>query len=403
MLYYTAASVDSDYSGVLGGTGNSISGNTLGGINDIVGGTDNKITGGASIGVVVGGSSNEIANTGIYEGIFAGLNNTISTTGQKNTIIGGEDNIIQNSGSRNGIYGGYGNSLNVATNQCHIFGGIQNYMTNNPYQCAIVAGQANGITGGNEKSVIIGGFNNEIKSYGDISTIIGSQTCSALGYKTTIIGAEQSHIYNDSRFSGIYGGYGNQLNGNNSQGIAIINSWQSKTEGSGSERHIIINSDSCSITGNSYTNKHATIIASANSEIEPGYERSVLIGLSGKSALYSATTHMENTYVWGHETHENTITTTISNQQTFNADLGMVQYCDVAAGNLNLIFQNVRNGEMYRWVIDNTSGGSISLNSISVPSGFTAVQDTGGGSVSAGTHTFYITCINDLVVVGHYR
>ena len=130
---------------------------------------------------------------------------------------------------------------------------------------------------------------------------------------------------------------------------------------------------------------------------------SALIASSGRTTQYDKTLHTDNTYVWGHETHPNTITTTIANVQYFNADNGMVQYCDVAAGNLNLDFTNVRNGEMYRWVINNTSGGVINLNSVAVPAGFTYVDDTASGNYGNGFHTFYITVINDYVVVGHYK
>lgn len=284
-----------------------------------------------------GSSSNIIGTSGCY----------ITGGGNRNNIFGGTDHQLSTSGNNNQIYGG----LN------HIFNGVN-------YNSAIMAGVNNNIGGNMEKGVIIGGLNNSMTSYGDISTIIGSQGCSTIGYKTMILGAEQCHVYQDARFSGIYGGYGNQLNNSNSQGTSIINSWSSTMEGSGMERAIIINSDSCSITGSSYSNKHASIIGSTNSGIGANKERAILLGLSAKTALYSATTQVENLHA--HKVISNDVINVGGVSGTINVDLSLGGlYKFVLQGTSSVNFTNWREGAQYKFLVYNDGSHTISGMTIS--------------------------------------
>ena len=379
------------YSSILGSIGSSISDN---GGSVAVGGSSNTLTSG-SVNVSVGGYTNDITG-GDYGFLAGGVNNELGGSGQKNVVIGGEDNLLQNSGNRNGIFGGYQNTMNVATNQNYIFGGISNQMTNNPYQSAILAGQSNQISGGNEKSVIIGGYLNNITSYGDISTIIGSQNCSSLGYKTIIYGGENNHIYNDSRFSGIWGGFGNQINSSNTQGAVILNSWQSRMEGSGGERHIIINSDSSSITGNSYTTKHATIIASTNSGIGADKERAVLIGLSGQSALYSATTQVENIHTHKTETFDIIDGGNVGGNIDVDSSLGTI-FTFTMTADTTPNFINLRSGQRFIFIVENVGSYAVPTATVDGVSSTVYAKNGSLNPTNGGYTKYTATYVNGIL------
>ena len=268
-----------------------------------------------------------------------------------------------------------------------------------------------------------GAMNAIIASYGSTTEVEG-------GFANTIISSKGGSFIQRGENNTIISGQGPQIYGGGNQVALATNGWNM----SYGYNNLVACSESGSMGNHRYTavignyqfgesdsGNQCFVAASENTRLESRGsfaswksiisgkqttcqdEGASMIATSGRSSNYPWTLHTDNTYVWGHETHPNTITTTISNTQYFDADLGMVQYVDVSSGNLNLNFTNVRNGEMYRWVIYNGTGGVISLNSVSVPVGFTYVDDTTGGNYATGIHTFYITIINDLVIVGHYK
>lgn len=349
--------------------------------NAITNGTSNSVSSTQDDNTIVGGELNSISNS-LRGGILGGYSNTISSssTDGANTIVGGYASTISNGGvgsiiganatiSSGGLY-----NVVAATFASNIASGSRNFVAGGVY-LDMNSGDNNVLLGGNNNDInagtgmgIIAGQSNVIQDYGQTGVIIGCENSSLKGYKTWISGGEANHIYNDSRFTGIYGGYGNQVNGTNSQGIAIINSWQSKTYGSGAERHLIINSDQSTITGSSYTNKHATIIASNNSHIAPNYEKAVLIGLDGKSALYSATTQMDNTHT--HRVHSFDVIDVGSVGGNIDVDCSLASlFLFTLTANTIPNFINFRDGQKITFVITNTTYG--------VPS----ATISGGGSV----------------------
>ena len=267
-------------------------------------------------------------------------------------------------------------------NSVYISNGSQHSILSS-FRCRIEGGERSAIIA-NEDGFINNAYNGAIIGnvggtiYNGPSLLAGSQGCTIYSNRAVVLASEGMNM--NSNMSASIASYGGTINGNLYQ-VSLGTYVPTFTNPGGYENMIQIGAR----------------------ESEVGHQRASMISTSGRTSQYEGTAHFDGTYVWGHETHPNTQTTTISNIQYFNADNGMIQYCDVAAGNLNFEFQNVRNGEMYRWVIDNTSGGIISLNSVAVPVGFTYVDDTTGGNYSTGIHTFYISVIKDLVIVGHYR
>ena len=127
-------------------------------------------------------------------------------------------------------------------------------------------------------------------------------------------------------------------------------------------------------------------------------EGASLIATSGRTSLYDWTLHTDNLYSYERIQSNTNITTTVANVQTLTGGLGMVQYTDVGAGNLNLQIDDVRNGEVYRWVIDNQTGGSVSVNSTATNTGFTITDNT-ANQLSTGAHIFTIVVVNDKIII----
>ena len=127
-------------------------------------------------------------------------------------------------------------------------------------------------------------------------------------------------------------------------------------------------------------------------------EGASLIATSGRTSLYDWTLHTDNLYSYERIQSNTNITTTVANVQTLTGGLGMVQYSDVTAGNLNLQIDDVRNGEVYHWVIDNQTGGSISVNSTATNTGFTITDNT-ANQLSTGAHIFTIVIVNNKIII----
>lgn len=325
--------------------------------------------GSVSTGSVANGSSDllatdssEIRNNSTTSAVVASYGSYIDD-GQNHFIGGANGCSIQTGAAGHGaivgsdsvsITGGYNNLIGGSYNGPNISGGEENVILASFGGCAIQGG-------GNNFIAAAQGF------------VMGSNS-----YKNAGIAAEAGG-WAGPRFSFAGGGYNltsNSANGNQLAGLAY--------------------------NGLTFDSLGSYIYHSAGVAVESGTinkTTSALIASSGKTTQYDYTLHTDNTYVWGHQTHPNTITTTISNVQYFNADNGMVQYCDVSAGNLNLTFENIRNGEVYDWIIDNTSGGSISLNSVAYPIGFSSSHNISGGGVSVGPNMFRIVVINDVVYI----
>jgi len=182
----------STYCAILGGNGNSVSGN----FSIIGGGSQNSLSGGYSI--VGGGSLNSIVSAtyafigggglnttrGDYSFIGGGSYNTVETNGDYGTISGGRLNVLD--GDYSVISGGYNNTIMSSTSYpatgTTIAGGEGNtVMVNGHYNTysAIGGGYDNTIDG--SFSVIGGGFSNiaQYTSEQAYMTICG-------GYRNTV-------------------------------------------------------------------------------------------------------------------------------------------------------------------------------------------------------------------------
>lgn len=123
-----------------------------------------------------------------------------------------------------------------------------------------------------------------------------------------------------------------------------------------------------------------------------------MVAASGRTTQYETTLHTDNLYSFERIQSATNVTTTVSNEQFLTGGEGMVQYTDVSSGNLNLKINGVRNGEVYHWVIDNQTGGSISVNSVATDTGFT-ITDNSSNSMSSGVHIFTIVVVNNKIII----
>lgn len=128
------------------------------------------------------------------------------------------------------------------------------------------------------------------------------------------------------------------------------------------------------------------------------HDISVMMAASGRTTQYSNTTHTDNLYSFGRIQTSTTSGTSISNEQFLTGGGGMVQYTTIGAGNLNLKINGVRNGEVYHWVINNDTGGSVSINSVATDTGF-GITDNSANSLTTGRHIFTIVIVDDHIVM----
>lgn len=282
--------------------------------------------------------------------------------GQNHFIGGGQGCSIQTGAAgHSGIVGADGVSITGGYNQ-------------------FIGGSYNGpsITGGEENSILssIGGT----QVSGNNNAAIGTQGVVVDGSKTIALGVEGSTQQAGSYvvFGAGYN-YQSQINNLSRQGHFAF---QNLNVGDGLAGFDI---------GGSLATSGATITL----------QGSAGVSLSNQTTLYNWTLHTDNLYSFGRIQTATEISTSVSNVQTLSGGLGMVQYTDVPAGNMNLAINDVRNGEVYHWVISNDTGGSISINSTSTNTGYAIHQDVGGGSFGTGKHLFTIAVVNNMIVISH--
>ena len=214
---------DSKYSGIFGGSGNTISTDGVSGYQPdgsaIIGGKDNIIS---STAVSTG-----LFDAGAWSVIAGGSNNTIS--GHSNSFIGGgTSNIIDFSDGNNFIIGGFQNTLksahagiigtedSIIEEECDrsiILGGNVNTIHSLQTDSAIIAGNNNVITGNSTNSGLISiGTNSAYINDGDYTALMGGQSSSAItSSNSVILGGNQNTLDTTTR-SAIVGGFQNTLN-----------------------------------------------------------------------------------------------------------------------------------------------------------------------------------------------
>lgn len=321
--------------------------------------------------IILGSSNSQIIDTATGSGtgdnaILASTSSTIEKDqGASTAIIASNDARISNDvgeGAMNAIIASYGN--------IEIEGGFANGMMASSNGSFIQRG---------ERNAIIGGAGPQIYGGGNQVAIATNGWQMNYGYNNFVAACESGAMGNH-RYSAVIGNYqfGETDAGNQCFVAAGENTRLESRGGFASWKSIVSGKDTTSQD-----------------------EGAAMISTSGRSSNYPWTLHTDNLYAFERVQSETNITTTVANVQTLTGGLGMVQYTDVAAGNLNLQINDVRNGEVYHWVIENTSGGSISLNSSSTNTVFTILQDIGGGSFGNGAHLFTIVVVNNKIIISH--
>ena len=386
----------------------------------IINGTNRAVIVASTEAEINGGAGNFIAAA-----VEDGAGHAIINNGTGTAIIATRGYHSINNSSYSGMFASKDIQLNG--NECVFsLGAGQSYIGNNGYFTGAIAVNANSQINNCTTSVLIADKNCQVNLQGSNNgVIIGSidSTDFTISNNSEISGVYSSYqatLAPNNFVNNIWGSYNCRLNdANNTGGTIVGNIFGSKgsvieTTGSVAQTNMgMFNTNTSSIVGTSLFMN--TIIGSDNADINggsnntiigctgptiTGLDDAVLIGIFDglNDAIYTKTVHMDNLYSFGRIQTETKISTTVANVQTLTGGEGMTQYTDVSAGNLNLAINGVRNGEVYHWVIDNTSGGAISVNSTSTDTGFTITDNT-ANTLTAGPHIFTIVVVNNKIII----
>ena len=330
-------------------------------------------------------------------------------------LLRNTNNVVESSINSNGIFiatdafsGGFQvlrgsntTSAVIASTESYIDSG-QNAFIGGGQGCSIQVGAAghNAIVGSDSVS-ITGGYNHFIGGSYNGPSIIGGEECVILAS----VGGSQLSGNNN----GLVGTQGVLVDGTMTVGLACEGSTQQAGNhflfGGGYNLQGQINN---LINQGHFGYKNLNVgdgISGFNVGGSLGTEdctvdktRSVMIAASGHSTLYETTLHTDNLYSYGRIQSATSSGTSISNEQFLTGGGGMVQYTTIGAGNLNLKINGVRNGEVYHWVINNDTGGSVSINSVATDTGF-GITDNSANSLTTGRHIFTIVIVDDHIVV----
>jgi len=337
-------------------------------INDLLRNTNNIIESGINtnnIAVAADGFNanfQPLRNSSTTSAVVASMESYIDA-GQNAFIGGAQGSSIQSgTAGHTGIIGCDGVSITGGYN--HFIGGSYNGPS-------ITGGEENVILASVGGTQVGGNRNAAIASQGFVIGGNSEKTCGA--------GVEAGG-WNGPRYSFAGGGYNLTTNndGGNDHGALAYNG--------------------LTFDGN---NKGGFLYKVAGIAVQDGTiqnDITALVAASGRTTIYDQTLHTDNLYSWGRVQTATEVSSTINNEQFLTGGLGMVQYTDVSAGNLNLKINGVRNGEVYHWVIDNQTGGSISVNSIATDTGFT-ITDNSSNSLTTGAHIFTIVIVNDKIII----
>ena len=337
--------------------------------------------------------------------LLRNTNNIVESSTFTNAISIAADGFNANFQS---IRGSSTTSAVVASMESYIDGG-QNAFIGGGQGCSIQTGAAghNAIVGSDGVS-ITGGYNHFIGgSYSGPSIVGGEENVILASVGGTQVGGQRNAAIASQGF--VIGGNsektcgaGVEAGGWNGPRYSFAGGgYNLTTNNDGGNDHGALAYNGLTFDGN---NKGGFLYKVAGIALQDGTIQNdicALIAASGRTTIYDQTLHTDNLYSYGRIQSATNVSSTISNEQFLTGGLGMVQYTDVIAGNLNLKINDVRNGEVYYWAIDNQTGGSISLNSTATNTGFTIAEDTGGGSYGTGVHLFTIAVVNNIIVISH--
>jgi len=317
--------------------------------------------------IILGSSNSNIFDTSGERGdnaILASTNSTIEKNqGARASIIASDGVRVSNDdgeGAMNATISSYGNT--------HLKGGFANAIISCSDGQEVVRG---------ERQTAISSSNGFLR-FGTNNAMIASQSYTVENCnRSAIIGVEGGSV-NNLNNAIFLGGY--IANASNVSGefyfAAAFNQLTFDTGGNFRRGLSAISTDQCQVE-----NEYSSLIAS-----------------SGRTTVYDFTLHTDNLYAYERIQSATEVSTTIGSEQFLTGGLGMVQYTDVSAGNLNLQINDVRNGEVYHWVIDNQTGGSISINSVGTNTGF-VITDNSSNTITTGAHIFTVVVVNDKIVI----
>ena len=416
--YLSPSSVGGIYDLNIQGTGNTIS-NTSG-LNQIIGGGNNNITGDQKRQSIINSQNCDISSTrtpaddtGGHNAIFNSFNSSLTNVTWFDTIIGAYNGDI-NGAVWSTIIGGDGNQINGGT-------GSLNFQ--NSYS-AIVGGASNSLnspTGGAQSNNgMFTCFSSQINdSYscfmGSVvgctmtqdtrfSTMTGTRQSNIVGGQQTAIIAGHAHSIQGSSESGIFAGYGNSILNANDSGIyggrsngivgggccggnIIVGGESNTINNSPGKNNAIIQGDSNNIRSSadfatiingqsnqiSSSETNNVIIAGNNNTISGTTSGATMIGTKTRVASDNDTVHVENLRAFG-QSYDGYFNNGSGSTFTIDWNNGNTQKMNLT-GSGAITCNNTKTGASYRMIINNPGGFT--------PSSFTASGRTikfNGGS-----------------------
>lgn len=207
--YYSSTNIGSgsEYSQLLGGSGNTIT--TDPNFTQIIGGYDNDISGNSSrpVNTILGSySSNISSNLGGFGCTIIGGHDHLLDRATESSILGGNTNTVNDNNSwASAIVGGQGNYC--AGGQSGVFAGQSNNQQGQ--RSVILGGESNLQTSAGDWSGILGGNSNTVSS--TRSAIIGGLNNNVSGLESVVVGGNQNDCLGP--VSGVFAGAGNDITG----------------------------------------------------------------------------------------------------------------------------------------------------------------------------------------------
>jgi hypothetical protein len=395
--YLSPSSVGGIYDLNIQGTGNTIS--STGGLNQIIGGGNNNITGDQRRQSIINSQNCDISSTrspaddvGGFNGIYNSYNSTMSNVCWFDTILGAYDGDMNGvvwctiiNGDGNKINGGTG-SLNFQNSYSTIIGGSSNQLNSSGGG----AGSNNGIFSSGQGSidnsetcVIIGGFQSSISSSSYSATLGRNNDISSSNYVVSLGG--HNHVINGSSESGIFAGYSSSITNANDSGIyagrsntingggccggnvivggennsisnspgknnAIIQGYLNDIRTS-ADYATIINGQSNQISSSETNN---VIIAGNNNTITGTTSGSTMIGTKTRTPIVNDTVHVENLRAYG-QSYDGYFNNGSGSTFTIDWNKGNTQKMNLTGAG-GITCSNTETGATYRMIINNPSG-----------------------------------------------
>jgi hypothetical protein len=281
------------------------------------------------------GTGNTVGNVSTQHVVFGEGNTATGGADSVGAFVFGKNNSTTNASQRWGAMFGAYNSLGASTG--YIFG-INNLNIGFGSICIgenhVMAGEYSSAIGGNNR--IITSYNHSISNDGDIES---------------------------GNYNGIYGGDNMRNNSGSYNGFLGGKSNTNNTSSYGG----FIGGESNTITGSGSRN----VMVGGSGNTISGKTDVVMLGTTGRTALYDNTTHVENSHNFKTESFGVTNVGSVGGSIDVDCSLGTLFYFTITA-NTTPNFINWKEGQRIQFYVDNS--GSFTVPTATI---------TGGGSVYA--------------------